>query len=903
MHGWRLALLTEGMSEFYEIDSRRVSYREYWWGTKSPLVLIGWLLKWLRIRIPGSTDDPNVDSTLLFVVEALPPDIAASFEPVTAELGSLGFLEPAYQVIHDTGTRTTIYWAMFRHVSGKHFARIHRRVWTQAPKASRKLFPVFLTGFADGTFLVSSAGKPDLATPDTVQMNRMHGAKTAELWAAHERLAESASERKMIAPVLSREELLAASERHHVLLRDFNLGRGVFRRRSTAEHAKAEAFAASIAKARACGEEHAEVLAELDRLQEEKPGWRATVWILALSLIVFLAAGAAKWDWKFTLWIIPVLFFHELGHWTAMRLFRYRNLRMFFIPLFGAAVTGRNWNVLGWKKALVSLAGPLPGIGVGVLFGMAGLVLKHAWLTNAALALLFVNGLNLLPILPLDGGHALQHTLFCRNRWLDGAFRSVAIVCLILFGILIGAKLLPLLAIPMALSLPLVFKLGKVTDDLRRRPLPPPLPGEDRIPASTAQAIVQAVREALPAKPAMTNKMLAQHTVSVFERLNAKPPGALATLSLLALHGGAFFAAVLVGLVLVVSKHSGGLGDFMTAAARQPQHAFERGDIQRWPERGRQNETSSRTLVVTTFENRAAARSAFAELTNRAPVVGALMRFGDSLLVSLPAGDEASRERWFDDLQARATNTFVALSNSPVAVSLVCIAPTDVAATNLIRELGDYFDTAGQMQLIPPWSAEASRADFAARRRAREEWSSIGQEVAKAWREPSVQSYNARISAALKRGARAEASRLAEEQTQKLQEIQNQTRERLGASRGVDLALLELHAKLSGLGMTNRANCRAVWREIAGKLGEVPYVGDAPAPGANACGVTTGTVIPHGLLIEMRWISFRDLTEGLPGMTEWLWGLGCRQFKYELEGSSGWGGEFDGLEDLTDSEM
>ena len=56
-----------------------------------------------------------------------------------------------------------------------------------------------------------------------------------------------------------------------------------------------------------------------------------------------------------------------------MRIFHYRNLRMFFIPLFGAAVTGRNWNVPGWKKALVSLAGPLPGIALGIFLGVAGI--------------------------------------------------------------------------------------------------------------------------------------------------------------------------------------------------------------------------------------------------------------------------------------------------------------------------------------------------------------------------------------------------------------------------------------------------------------------------------------------------------------------------------------------------
>ena len=317
--------------------------------------------------------------------------------------------------------------------------------------------------------------------------------------------------------------------------------------------------------------EYPEVLAELDRLQEQKPGWTNAIWVLAGSLVAFLAVGAAKWDWKFTLWIIPVLLFHEAGHWVAMRLCHYRNLRIFFIPFFGAAVTGQNWNVPGWKKALVSLAGPLPGIALGVVLGVAALVLRQRWMNYAALLLLFVNAVNLLPVLPLDGGRVLQDTLFCRNRWLDGAFRIAAIAGLVALGFLLGAKLLPYLAIPMALALPVTFKLGKVIDQLRQEQLPPPAPGEDRVPAATAQAIIKALRDAFPAKLNLSNKALAQHTLTIFERLNAKPPTPLATVSLLLLQAGAFAVAVVAGMLVMVGE-DGGLRNF---AQRLPHHRFE----------------------------------------------------------------------------------------------------------------------------------------------------------------------------------------------------------------------------------------------------------------------------------------------------------------------------------------
>jgi len=47
-------------------------------------------------------------------------------------------------------------------------------------------------------------------------------------------------------------------------------------------------------------------------------------------------------------------------------------VRMFFIPLMGAAVSGQNYTAPAWKKVLVALAGPLPGIIVGIALGCAG---------------------------------------------------------------------------------------------------------------------------------------------------------------------------------------------------------------------------------------------------------------------------------------------------------------------------------------------------------------------------------------------------------------------------------------------------------------------------------------------------------------------------------------------------
>jgi len=873
------------MSEFYDIDSTKVSHREYWEETKV-LAILGWTLKWLRVRMPCSTDDPNVDSTLPFVVTTLPDWIAEQFKSHVTALTALGFHSPVYHLIHDPGTQTMLYWATFLHHSGIHYANIRLRHWDRAPNAKRKPFVIFYTGFVDTTFMVTSGGKPDLAMPPAVDYVRRTGASAEKLWALHEQRLMT-SGRGNFAAVRNRDELLWSIERHHVVLRDFHLARGVFRPRSGESQAMAQAYAERVEQARASGFEHPEVMAQLNNLQENKPSWSKVLWVLLISAILFLAAGAAQWDWKFTLWLIPVLLFHEAGHWIAMRIFKYRNLRMFFIPFFGAAVTGQHWNVPGWKKAIVSLAGPIPGIVLGCALTIVAIIVQQPWLNQLALILLLLNAFNLLPVLPLDGGHVLQAILFCRNRWLDGAFRVLAVLGLVGLAMLGSGRMMIPLVVIMALSLPLAFKLAKVADDLRSAGLPPPLPGEDKIHPMTAQAIIGAVKSVVP--KATSNKMMAQHTINVFENLNARPPGVLATLVFLFVHGAGVVLSLVFGVLLVVNMHSG-LGDFFKAAVRQPQNTYHCGETRDWMGTESQpNSPEPRHLLMATLAEAEDAAAAFNNLTNRLPATGRLTLFGPSLLLSLPASDDTAREKWYEELQGFSTNLFVTVSNHSVMVNLDFIAPNAEAATNLARILEDSLESVGTAQLIPPWSPMAKQTGYEAWLAARHDWRRVNAELSKVWTNAALKELNKKMIAAIKRGARAESARLQEEHQKLARELQAQTRQKLGTDsmNPINQELLELHAQWQALDYTNRVDRARLLREIAAKLGQVKYEGDQPAPGALAWGASYGSVSRHGLLIEMHWLTLNDAMVGLPALAEWLCEQRCSTLKYDIQAGYG----------------
>ena len=259
------------MSAFYKVDSTRFSFQEYWWGTQSPLVIFGWLSKILKIQVSGSMDDPPVESLGAHEVgyEALPETVRNKFEPLTTELAALGFHSPIFHAINDRFHNTVIYWASFCHNSGQAFARIHHRIWSAPHPPRTYLFPMFVSAFTDGTFLTSSAGKPDSAAPAAVRTNRKIGASASALWTSHQEELKRELATKTPQPVQEVEQCRSVAELYHRTLRDFHLKRKAFRPMTPAEEKQTETMEQIARACESGGLQHPEVLAEMHKLQEK----------------------------------------------------------------------------------------------------------------------------------------------------------------------------------------------------------------------------------------------------------------------------------------------------------------------------------------------------------------------------------------------------------------------------------------------------------------------------------------------------------------------------------------------------------------------------------------------------------------------------------------------------------
>jgi Zn-dependent protease len=198
-------------------------------------------------------------------------------------------------------------------------------------------------------------------------------------------------------------------------------------------------------------------------------------WFLLGSLALFLALGYALPHSSGLFlngpgWVLNLMFvlvFHELGHFGAMKLFGYQDVTMFFLPLMGAAVSGRKVDASLAQKVWMLLAGPMPGLilGFGLLVGQ-GIWPQVKALESLAWMLIGLNLANLLPILPLDGGKIAHLVLFSRFPSLDVLFRGVGVVFLGLLGVF-GSPLLLALALAVAIGIPNSYRTARLDRDLR----------------------------------------------------------------------------------------------------------------------------------------------------------------------------------------------------------------------------------------------------------------------------------------------------------------------------------------------------------------------------------------------------------------------------------------------------
>tara|TARA_Y100001978_G_C23631667_1_gene403751 strand:+ start:174 stop:1115 length:942 start_codon:yes stop_codon:yes gene_type:complete len=167
--------------------------------------------------------------------------------------------------------------------------------------------------------------------------------------------------------------------------------------------------------------------------KENKSGWRMTLMSLLLFVASFLILFSDQI--QFLVFLVIVLFIHEMGHFIFMKFFNYKEVKMMFVPLMGAFVQGVKSRYSQKESFFVVMGGPIPGILFGLIGSVFAVVYHVPWLLELSGIFILLNMINLLPLDPLDGGQLFRLLVKYDHDLFLMIFSLVSSVILIAIGL------------------------------------------------------------------------------------------------------------------------------------------------------------------------------------------------------------------------------------------------------------------------------------------------------------------------------------------------------------------------------------------------------------------------------------------------------------------------------------
>lgn len=146
----------------------------------------------------------------------------------------------------------------------------------------------------------------------------------------------------------------------------------------------------------------------------------------AFTALLSIGAYALLFPLWFAVGFVALIWVHEMGHVLQLRREGIPATAVMFVPFLGAFVGMKQMPKNALAEARVGLAGPV----LGTLGGL-GVLGLYAWTQEPVLLALayvgfFLNLINLIPVLPLDGGRATG--ALSPASWILGVVLLVALV-------------------------------------------------------------------------------------------------------------------------------------------------------------------------------------------------------------------------------------------------------------------------------------------------------------------------------------------------------------------------------------------------------------------------------------------------------------------------------------------
>ncbi|MBW7867532.1 MAG: hypothetical protein H3C31_04310 [Brumimicrobium sp.] len=195
--------------------------------------------------------------------------------------------------------------------------------------------------------------------------------------------------------------------------------------------------------------------------------------------------------------LLGVLIFHEGGHYIMMKIFKYEELNMLFIPFMGAMVSGKKKIYSQVQSSIMVLAGPIPGILVGVFLLINPWFELHPITIQLGVILILLNVLNLVPIEPLDGGQLMRNLFFSNYEFSQLIFSILSSLSFMVIGLLLNSWVVTVFGVLLGLRIKSQHKLYLIRKSLREEEVDYESNYED-LPDSTYSKMKAIIKEYNP---------------------------------------------------------------------------------------------------------------------------------------------------------------------------------------------------------------------------------------------------------------------------------------------------------------------------------------------------------------------------------------------------------------------
>ncbi len=200
-------------------------------------------------------------------------------------------------------------------------------------------------------------------------------------------------------------------------------------------------------------------------LVQDKRNWVRRS-LISLGIYIFVFLFLFRVEPIFVAAVLIALLIHEFGHFFAMKAFNYTDVRLFIMPLLGAYVSGKRSVISQRQKSIVILAGPVPGIIIGICLLVGTMYHPNERIALLGQIFLGLNLFNLLPFMPLDGGRLLETLFLDKNHIIRVTFSVISILFLTVFALSYKSYILLIVPVSMVFDLVMEIKNQKIRDYL-----------------------------------------------------------------------------------------------------------------------------------------------------------------------------------------------------------------------------------------------------------------------------------------------------------------------------------------------------------------------------------------------------------------------------------------------------